>query len=138
MSHVRKEIESVIALMVRKIQKFRHGQLGFRQETGTETAMLRHISSSKQIGVAAVLDLNTAYDSVPGRKLFAVIKETMTSNITNMPRLALQPITVRTQGEITPGHLEIAEGICQGSPLSHTLSKCHGFVHTLSQCKTRG
>lgn len=76
MSHARKIFDPAIAMIIRKIYNFKDGQLGFRQGKGMETAILQQISNSKLMGVAAVLDLKAAYDSMPSRKLFDFIKDT--------------------------------------------------------------
>lgn len=75
LSLARKMIESAIAMMVRKIHKFRDGQLKVRQVAEMETAKLKHLIISELIGVAAVVGRKAVYDSVPRRRSFAVIEK---------------------------------------------------------------
>lgn len=74
LSHVRKVIERAISMMVNAQYNFDDSQLGFRRGTGTDTAISRHISNARTMKLGAVLDLRSAYHTVPRKKLHGVMK----------------------------------------------------------------
>lgn len=121
LSHVRKIVESAIAKIIRKNYKFHECQLGFREGTGAETAIIRHIQSAQRMEVTAVLDLKAAYDSVPRDQLYKVAQKSQRGEVMSMIGFALQPVRTITQGDSSGKVGTIAKGVCQGSPLSPTL-----------------
>lgn len=121
LSHVRKVVEATIAKIIRRQYTFRDSQLGFRHGTGTETALVRHISNSRQLKETAVLDLKGAYDSVPRNRLCQTLKNRVDHNTLNMINLTLQTVNIKTQGDESGHEGQVSKGVCQGSPLSPTL-----------------
>lgn len=121
LSHVRKVIESAIVMAIRECYKFHESQLGFQTGTSTETAIMRHISNTKTIPLAMILDLKSAYDQVPKKKLYGIVTETQTGDIRGAIGFALQPMEIHTQGDTTEIKGTAARGVIQGSPLSTTL-----------------
>lgn len=121
LSHARKAIEAAIAMAIRKDYRFSDCQLGFRIGTGTETAIVRHIANAEKMGITAVLDLKSAYDSVPRDKLIATVKSRTNPTILAAVQSMLQPVRIKTQGTTTQKTGIIARGVCQGSPLSPML-----------------
>lgn len=121
LSHVRKVIEAAIAMKIRRQYKFKDSQLGFQVDTGTERAVVRHISHARVMRIAAVLDLKSANDTVPRRTLQRVLESSLDASTVNMTSLMLQGVTIRTQGDKTGTLAQVARGVCQGSPLSPTL-----------------
>lgn len=99
LSHNRKVIEAAMERLIRKNYTFNECQLGFRHGTGTEIAIVRHISNAESMETAAVLDLNSAYDMIPRKKLLQVMASSVNANVLNMIRLMLQTVHIRTQGE---------------------------------------
>lgn len=138
LSHMRRVIDSATAMAIRREYKFRDCQLGFQHGTGTETAIVRHISNAEHMRVAAVLDLNSAYDSVSRDKLHGTLKSKLTDNTAGMTDLALQPVTIRTQGDATNRRGTIAKGVCQGSSLSPMLFNIYmdNYVENVSEKMT--
>lgn len=103
-------------MMVHAQYKMSENQLGFRQGMGTETAIVRHIKNARTMKLSAVLDLKSAYDTVPRDTLHTVLKKCLDNNTLSMVNVVLQPMTVRTQGDASPIVAHIARGVPQGSP----------------------
>lgn len=121
LSHVRKVIESAIASIIKKQYKFSEWQLGFQAGVGTENAIIRHIGNAEAMDISAVLDLRSAYDSVPREHLYKVAESSLERRTMNMIGFCLQPVKATTQGDRSKTKGTIARGVCQGSPLSPTL-----------------
>ena len=100
LSHGRQMISSAIGAMVRKEYKFHTAQLGFREHTGTETAVVRHAAASEDgLIYTAVLDLKSAYPSVPRDKLMKIVRERLPKETASMIALELQPMAITTKGD---------------------------------------
>lgn len=121
LSHARKVIEAAIAVVIRQKYTFSDCQLGFRTGTNTETAIVGHMANCKHLRWTAVLDLKSAYDSVPRKVLMEVAARRLESDVLSAIRFALQPVHIKTIGTTTGKTGIIAKGVCQGSPLSPTL-----------------
>lgn len=121
MSHVRKVTDAARAGMISREYKFKEQQLGFQEGVGTGTAIIRHIGNCETMEATAILDLKSAYDSVPRKKLWAVLKRKLKMEVVDMVSLALQPEIIRTQGDELGNTAVVAKGVPQGSPLSPTL-----------------
>lgn len=121
MSHARKMTDVTIAMEIRKKYKLNEAQLGFQENTSTENAIVRHIRSCTDMSHMAVLDLKSAYDTVPRHKLMLCLKEPLPSNICHMIALTLQPMNIETKQDATKTIQSMAMEVTQGSPLSPTL-----------------
>lgn len=121
LSHVRKILEAGIAFTITDKYTFHACQLGFRSNTGVETAILRHLDEAPDVPLTAVLDLKAAYDSVPRDKLLSQVQQRTNHNTTNMVAMALQPIHAMTKGDDHMHMVIMSRGVPQGSPLSLTI-----------------
>ena len=100
LSHGRQMISSAIGSIIRKEYKFHAAQLGFREEAGTETAVVRHVAASADgLLYTAVLDLKSAYPSVPRDKLMKIVRERLPKKTSAMIALELQPMSITTKGD---------------------------------------
>lgn len=106
---------------IRKHYKFSPEQLGFQPETGTETAIVRHVAQSEQMPYTAVLDFKAAYDSVPRDNLMQTLTEQLPGNLTKAIAMTLQDLNVETIDDNTNKTATIQRGVTQGSPLSPTI-----------------
>lgn len=120
-SHVRKIIEASIAKLILRNYKINEQQLGFRTGTGTETAIVRHIHCARTMKITAVLDLKSAYDSVPKENLYKTVEASQNDQVMSMILFALQPVTLTTRGERSGTTAKIAKRVCQGLSLSPKL-----------------
>lgn len=123
LSHMRKAISSAINSMVTKQYQFHHNQWGFQANVGTDLAIL-HTSAMVQQGLnnIAVLDLKSAYDTVPRGKLAAICNQRLGSSLTAMILPLLSPMTVRTKGQqATEEGAVLTCGVPQGDSISPTL-----------------
>lgn len=87
------------------------------------------------MAVTAVLDLKSAYDSAPRNKLHDTLKSKLTNNIIRMTKLAIQPVTIKTQGDKTNTVASIGKEVCQGSPLRPTLFNIYMNTYATIQCR---
>ena len=122
LSHGRQMISKAIGLMIRQEYKFHPTQLGFRESTGTETALLRHAASTQNgYRYTAVLDLKSAYPSVPRDNLMEKVTAKLTPRTAAMIALELQPETILTKGDETGTTGTISLGVPQGGSSSPPL-----------------
>lgn len=69
--------------------RFSDSQLRFRRGTGTEIAVVRHISNARELRVVAVIDLKSAYDAVPRETLQIVLVKPLDLNTESITALML-------------------------------------------------
>jgi len=100
LSHGRQMVSSAIGSLIRKDYTFHTAQLGFREKAGTETAIIRHTAGAADgLVYTAVLDLKSAYPSVPRDKLMQIVKERLPPETSAMIALELQPMSITTKGD---------------------------------------
>lgn len=121
LSHARKFIEAGLSTEIRKVYSFDHTQLVFQTQTGTETAIIRHIAHAEKYPYTAILDRKSAYDSVPRQKLIQTLRERTPDWLVDIISLTLQDLTIKTLDEETKTKATIKSGVTQGSPLSPTV-----------------
>ena len=97
-------------------------QLGFRENAGTETAILRHAAGTENgFRYTAVLDLKSAYPSVPRDKLMEKVNAKLSPRTAAMIALELQQETILTKGDATGTTATITLGVPQGGSSSPPL-----------------
>ena len=122
LSHGRQMISSAIGSMIRKDYTFHSTQLGFREHAGTETAIVRHAYNHHAgYKFTAVLDLKSAYDSVPRGNLLHRVRQRLQQSTADMIALELQPMTIVTKGDISCTTAQISVGVPQGGKSSPPL-----------------
>ena len=115
-------ISSAIGMLIRAEYEFHLTQLGFRERTGTETAILRHAASTADgFKYTAILDLKSAYDSVPREKLMQKVRHKLSSHTASMIALELQPMTIVTKGDLSATTAIVSRGMPQGASSSPPL-----------------
>ena len=121
-SHVRKIIDKAIDILIREEYNFHRFQVGFRSTMGTETAILRASRAiDEDYHYLACLDLKSAYDSVPRRKLMRRLQRLLSKNVCAMVTHTLQPTKIVTRGDNTQLQGQLELGVQQGSPTSPSL-----------------
>ena len=99
-SHGRQMVSSAIGSLIRQDYKFHTAQLGFREQAGTETAVVRHAAGTADgLLYTAVLDLKSAYPSVPRDKLMSIVRTRLPKETAAMIALELQPMAITTKGD---------------------------------------
>lgn len=131
MSHARKVVDAAIAIQIRREYRFHQTQLGFQPETGTETAIVRHIDKGRRLPIAAVLDLKGAYDNIPRDKLVTVLEQRLTDTTAAMVTTTLRPGRIRTKGDASQRTGTVSRGVEQGSPSSPTIFNI--YMDTLAE-----
>lgn len=138
LSHGRQMISKAIGSMIRQEYTFHPTQLGFRENAGTETAIVRHVASTSHgFKYTAVLDLKAAYPSVPRDKLMEKVNAKLSPRTAAMIALELQPETIVTKGDPTGTTGTITLGVPQGGSSSPPLynvqmdSFCEKMAHEL-------
>ena len=122
LSHARQMISSAIGSMIRTDYTFHPTQLGFRDHTGTETAIVRHAYNHHDgYRYTAVLDLKSAYDSVPRDILMRRVRRRLHPSTADMIALELQPMTIVTKGDASCSTAQISVGVPQGGKSSPPL-----------------
>lgn len=125
LSHTRKVIEIFFSMSIREKYKFHESQLGIETGISTETAIMRHISNTKIMPLAAILDLKSAYDQVSKKKLYCIVTKTQAEDVRWAISFALKLIEIRAQGVTTETKEVIERRVRQGSHLSRTLSSVY-------------
>lgn len=116
-----KDIESIMAAMIRKRYKLKDRQLSF-QRAGIETVIIRHIDKSKRMKIAAVPHLESAYDTVRKEKKHRTIRKlSIDRDLLNVIRMTRQSVQMKTERDNTETIAEVSRGVCQGSLLSASL-----------------
>lgn len=121
LSHARKVIESAITKLISSEYRNNENQLGFQRITGTETAILRHLYLGQKLGYTAVLDLKSAYDTVPRDRLVNETQRVLKANTCSMVTAVLQPMQISTVNDVTDTTGWVTRGVPQGSPVSPCL-----------------
>lgn len=117
LSHARKVLEAALAIEIGSVYKFSASQVGFREGTRTETAIVRHTACAKRLPITAVLDLKAVYDKVPKQKLMQELRKALPPPLVKMATMSLQPLQVRTKEDHSKRWATISEGSHMG-PLS--------------------
>ena len=119
LSHGRQIISAAIGKFIQEQYQFHPTQLGFREHTGTETAIVRHAHNyGEGLKYTAVLDLKSAYDLVPRVILMERVREKLPKATAAMIALELQPMTIVTKGDPTYTSAQISVGVPQGGKSS--------------------
>lgn len=121
LSHGRKVIDAAIARMINAEYKNHGSQLGFQRNTGTETAIIRHIGHGEELKYSAVLDLQSAYDRVPRNMLMREVTKRLPKDTAGMVSTMMKKMEIVTAGDLTETKGYISRGVPQGSPLSPCL-----------------
>ena len=140
LSHGRQMVSGAIGELIRAQYKFHPNQLGFRENTGTETAIVRHsFHYHKGLKYTAVLDLKSAYDSVPRDILMERVRSKLPKQTADMIALELQPITIFTKGDTSGTTAEVSIGVPQGGKSSPPLFNLQmdTFVEKIDEAKSR-
>ena len=77
------------------------------------------------------MDLAKAYDRVDRKRLMDKLYQILPQNLARMASLFLQPIQVRTKGDVTSTTIEYKAGVTQGGPSSPMLFKI--FIDDLAK-----
>ena len=126
LSHGRQMISGAIGALIMRQHRFHCTQLGFRERTGTETAIVRHSYNLNQgFKYTAVLDLKSAYDLVPRELLMHRARDRLPKSTADMIALELQPMQIKVQGNDSETPAEIALGVPQGAKSSPPLYNLH-------------
>ena len=126
LSHGRQMVSYAIGKMIRNDCQFHPTQLGFRERTGTETAIIRHAHSYESgYKFTAVLDLKSAYDSVPRDILMNRVRQKLSKGTADMIALELQPMTIATKGDTSGTTAKVYIGVPQGGKSSPPLYNVH-------------
>lgn len=124
-------IEVGISREIRKEYTFHDTQPGFQHKTGTETAIVRHIATAKEMPYTAISDLKAAYDTIPRKTLMELLRKRLSNNLASAITLTLQYLTVCTREDDTNTTGRISEGLKQRSPLSPTMFNI--YMDTLAE-----
>lgn len=119
LSHTRKTIDS--AILMKTNEKFTHTRSQFRfQSSISFKQALITVDHNARRGLShmAVLDLEKAYDRVDRRKLLQVAGKWLPSDLLNMVRCLLGPLTIHSKGDRTNLHVTMTRGVPQGAPSS--------------------
>lgn len=108
-------------MRVREAYNYSENQVEFQEGTGTETAILRHLSNGDNWGVTVVLDLKQAYKFIPLDRMLDETMARLDYNTTNMIKMALQPTKISKKQDTTGTVGRVALGVAQGYPLSPIL-----------------
>lgn len=81
--------------------------------------------------MAVVLDLKSAYDLLPRKKLYEVVQKTQREEVIRAVGFWLQEVAAHTQGDKSGTTAVIGRDVCQGSPLSQTLFNI--YMNTLPE-----
>ena len=126
LSHGRQMISGAIGALIMRQHRFHCTQLGFREHTGTETAIVRHAYNLNQgFKYTAVLDLKSAYDLVPRDLLMHRARDRLPKFTADMLALELQPMQITVQGNESGTPAEISLGVPQGAKSSPPLYNLH-------------
>lgn len=90
-------------------------------DAGTEHAVMRHIAASPRLWYVGSLDLKSAFNSVPSDQLIARINKTVSTSLSNMILLTIQPLAIKTKHNNTNTACKIIKSVTQGSPRSSAL-----------------
>lgn len=76
-----KVIASGTALAIRQYWDISQFEIGFQEETGTETTIVMHVANVISMKLTAVLDLTLAYVLVTRQKLYKIVSASQGWNI---------------------------------------------------------
>ena len=106
-------------------------RMGFQAKPGTEIAIAQTVQAMKGGQKwTAVVDLNSAYDTVRRDLIFERCAKVLSHHITAMISHTLQTLTVTTVGDDAKTEAKIDRGVTQGGPASPTLFNI--FIDTLA------
>ena len=135
LSHARQVIARALTRLIQKEYRNHWTQLGFTELTGCETAIIRHIANARAgARFAAILDLKSAYNSVPRQILMQLITHKLPAGLAAMLSLLLQPEQIRTKGDPDNVTYLVGTGVPQGcaaSPIVFNL-----YMDTLPELMT--
>ena len=121
-SHARQVIARAVAAEIRSQYRNHWTQLGFQEQTGTETAIIRHLSNSREgLKFSAVLDLKSAYNIVPRDKLMEIVRKKLPEGSAAMISLLLQPEIISCKDDCENTTASISSGVPQGCAASPTI-----------------
>ena len=121
-SHARQVIARAVATEIRSQYRNHWTQLGFQEHTGTETAIIRHVSNSAEgLKFSAVLDLKSAYNIVPRDKLMETVRKKLPERTAAMIALLLQPENISCKGDTGKSTAWVSSGVPQGCAASPTI-----------------
>lgn len=123
MSHTRKIIDNAVLVKIKRMFTPTRAQFGF--QTGIlvhqEIITADYIARRRGMRHLEVLDLEKAYDCVDRRKLLHIATKWLPTQILNMVRCLLRPLTVRSKGDPTNLTIVMTRGVPQGAPSSPVL-----------------
>lgn len=97
LSHAQEMVEAFIAMVIRMEYKFSDGQSAFHMGIVTETVILRDLANSKGMEIIAVLELNSAFDTVHRTRILSIVLQHTYRALLSAARFSPQPVDIRTQ-----------------------------------------